>query len=127
MSDLSDHKELAALPRKRIPPLPPTYAKATVGKLIISIIYKYRNDMWYVYGLICKDGSLYIGSTGNLKRRIVEHNSGKSLGIKGRLPCHLEFYLAVKSKHISREIEKYFKTGSGKAIIKKKIFNEPKP
>jgi predicted GIY-YIG superfamily endonuclease len=77
--------------------------------------------MWYVYGLKCSDKSLYIGSTNNLKRRIKEHNDGQSLGIKGRLPCFLEFYIAVKNERISRELEKYLKTGSGKAIIKKRI------
>ena len=79
--------------------------------------------MWCVYGLICKDRSLYIGSTNNLKRRLFEHQSGKSLSIKGRLPCKLEFYVVVKNERIARRLEKYFKTGSGKAILKKRILN----
>ena len=33
--------------------------------------------MWYVYIIECKDGSLYTGITGNLKRRFEEHKSGK--------------------------------------------------
>jgi putative endonuclease len=80
--------------------------------------------MWCVYGLTCKDRSLYIGSTNNLKRRLIEHQSGKSLGIKGRLPCKLEFYVVVKNDHIARRLEKYFKTGSGKAILKNRILTD---
>ena len=80
--------------------------------------------MWYVYGLKCADKSLYLGSTNDLKRRIEEHNSGQSLGIKGGLPCFLEFYIAVKNEKIARRLEKYLKTGSGKAIIKKRILTD---
>lgn len=32
---------------------------------------------YIVYILKCADGSLYTGSTNNLKKRLVEHNSGK--------------------------------------------------
>jgi len=80
--------------------------------------------MWYAYGLKCQDKSLYIGSTNNLKRRLFEHNCGKSKGIKGRSPFVLEFYVAVKSETQARNLEKYFKTGSGKAIVKKRILTE---
>ena len=33
--------------------------------------------MHYFYILLCKDGTLYCGSTKNLKKRIELHNSGK--------------------------------------------------
>lgn len=33
--------------------------------------------MWFVYILLCKDGSLYTGITNNLKKRILEHQKGK--------------------------------------------------
>lgn len=33
--------------------------------------------MWYVYILLCKDKSLYTGATNNLKKRFLEHKSGK--------------------------------------------------
>lgn len=31
----------------------------------------------YVYVLTCADGTLYVGCTNNLKKRLVEHNSSK--------------------------------------------------
>ena len=33
--------------------------------------------MWFVYVLICKDGSFYTGATNNLEKRFAEHKSGK--------------------------------------------------
>jgi putative endonuclease len=33
--------------------------------------------MWYVYILECMDKSLYVGATSDLKRRFLEHKSGK--------------------------------------------------
>lgn len=80
--------------------------------------------MWYVYGLICSDNSLYIGSTNDLKRRIKEHNAGMSAGIKGRLPAKLEFFLAVRTEKKAMQLEKYFKGGSGRAIIRKRILTD---
>ena len=33
--------------------------------------------MWYVYILLCSDGSFYTGSTNNLEKRILDHKNGK--------------------------------------------------
>lgn len=33
--------------------------------------------MWYVYILLCTDGSLYTGVTNKLQKRFLEHKSGK--------------------------------------------------
>lgn len=33
--------------------------------------------MWYVYIVECNDGTLYTGSTNNVKRRIAEHQRGE--------------------------------------------------
>ena len=71
--------------------------------------------MWYVYGLQGVNGHLYIGSTNDLKRRLGEHN-----GQRGEL----KFYVAVNTAKTARSLEKYFKTGSGKAIIKKRILTD---
>jgi len=78
--------------------------------------------MWYVY--IIKSVSsnfIYIGSTNNLKRRIEENNLGISKSTAPYKPFYLEGYVAVKTEQKARSLEKYFKTGSGKAILKKRI------
>ncbi|MBU1118069.1 GIY-YIG nuclease family protein [Patescibacteria group bacterium] len=47
--------------------------------------------MYFVYILLCKDGTFYTGITSNLERRVKEHN-GSKLGAKytkGRRPVKL--------------------------------------
>jgi predicted GIY-YIG superfamily endonuclease len=74
--------------------------------------------MWYVYILRSRtDNNLYIGSTNNMGRRLSEHNSGKVDSTKSRLPFSLEAYVAVKDKAKAIELERYFKTGSGRALL----------
>jgi len=78
--------------------------------------------MWYVYILRSSaDENLYIGSTDNIRRRITEHNSGEVDSTKSRTPFGLEAYIAVKDKTKAIELEQYFKTGSGRALLKKRI------
>ena len=78
--------------------------------------------MWYVYFLKSTPKDyLYIGSTNNLKRRLTEHNSGLVQSTKAYKPLEIEAYVAVRTEMKARELEKYFKTGSGKAILKKRI------
>lgn len=33
--------------------------------------------MWYVYFVLCNDGTLYCGATNNVEKRVNTHNSGK--------------------------------------------------
>lgn len=74
--------------------------------------------MYYVYNLKCKDG-FYIGCTDNLKDRFERHKNGHVPATKNRTPVSLEFYVAVKDKYKAFELEKYLKSGSGRAFIKK--------
>ena len=81
--------------------------------------------MWFVYVLRSKNHPfLYIGYTGDLKRRIEEHNEGLNQSTKYYAPFTLETYVAVTSQTKAIKLEKYFKTGSGKAVLKKRILNE---
>jgi predicted GIY-YIG superfamily endonuclease len=67
------------------------------------------------------DKNLYIGSTNHISRRLDEHNSGKVDSTRNMMPFSLEAYIAVKDKSKAIELEQYFKTGSGKAILQKRI------
>jgi len=77
---------------------------------------------WYTYVLesTTKD-FLYVGSTNDILRRIVEHNEGLVQSTKAYLPFEVVAYVAVRTETKARELEKYFKTGSGKAVLKKRI------
>jgi putative endonuclease len=79
--------------------------------------------MWYVYIIrsTIKNDFIYIGSTNDLKRRFTEYNKGHSKATKPYSPFELEAYIAVKTEKKARNLEKYFKTGSGKAVLNKRI------
>jgi putative endonuclease len=78
--------------------------------------------MWYVYVIKSVDKDFtYIGSTNNLKRRFQEHNEGSSQSTRPYRPSMLLSYIAVQTEEQARKLEQYFKTGSGKAILYKRI------
>ncbi len=60
--------------------------------------------MYYVYVLISKEGESYIGFTNDLRRRMAEHNTGKSLSTKHAV-WRLAYYeaYAVKDDAVRRE------------------------
>lgn len=74
--------------------------------------------MYYVYSLKCKDG-FYVGCTDNIKERLDRHQKGHVPATANRIPLELEFYFATENKYKAFEFEKYLKSGSGRAFIKK--------
>ncbi len=77
------------------------------------------SDMYYVYILRSdSDEKLYKGFTQDLKRRISEHNSGKSGFTRGKGPWKLVYYEAFASKKDARREELFLKSGKGKERIK---------
>ena len=77
--------------------------------------------MYYVYILHCADGQLYTGCTSNLKDRFERHQKGYVPATANRLPVNLEFYFAIKDKYKAFGFEKYLKSGSGRAFVKKHL------
>jgi putative endonuclease len=64
--------------------------------------------MWYVYILLCNDGSYYTGITNNLEKRINTHNLKKGAKYtRGRTPVVLlaSWEYQTKSEVLKREIE----------------------
>ena len=72
------------------------------------------------------DGRIYVGFTENLENRLKEHNSGKTKSTKGFIPWVLFFYKEVETREKARELEKYYKSGCGKELLKT-IFEESGP
>ncbi len=63
--------------------------------------------MYYVYILICADGTYYTGYTTDLVRRLQKHNLGQgSKYTRSRLPVELVYYevLPDKSSSLQREM-----------------------
>ncbi len=80
---------------------------------------------WYVYFLKSVHREfLYVGSTNDIERRISEHINGLVQSTKAYRPLELVAYLAVKNERKARELERYFKAGSGKAILRKRILDD---
>gem|GEM_PF-367201 len=83
---------------------------------------------WYVYLLnSLKRDFIYIGSTNDLQRMLSQHNNGLVQSTRAYKPLEILAYVAVKTERKARELEKYFKTGSGKAILKKRILTDEVP
>jgi predicted GIY-YIG superfamily endonuclease len=80
--------------------------------------------MWYVYFLRLTNGHIYVGSTNDLKRRMLSHNAGRVLSTRSGLPAKLRAYVAVETEAVARQLERYFKSGSGKAVAKKRFLPE---
>ncbi|MEJ0020952.1 MAG: GIY-YIG nuclease family protein [Candidatus Doudnabacteria bacterium] len=73
--------------------------------------------MYYVYVLqSIKDGDKYIGSTNDLKKRLLLHNSGRVFSTRLRTPFELVYYEAYKSEKDARVREHNLKLRS-KAYI----------
>lgn len=79
--------------------------------------------MFYVYILKSEadESRFYIGSTSDLKKRLAEHNLGKSIHTNKFRPWHVKTYLAFSDKKKAAEFEDYLKSSSGRAFAKKRL------
>ncbi|MBI5360391.1 MAG: GIY-YIG nuclease family protein [Planctomycetes bacterium] len=80
--------------------------------------------MWYVYFLRLSNQDIYVGITEDINKRFDQHSKGNVKSTKCYRPLSLCSYIAVPDKQKALELERYFKTGSGKAILKKRIISE---
>lgn len=77
---------------------------------------------WYVYIIICDDGSLYKGHTDNLERRYKEHCLGRGANhTKLHKPVKMVYSEQVASLTEAVSKEKYLKSGIGRQWLKKKL------
>lgn len=87
--------------------------------------------MYYLYIIkSIKDAKLYIGSTGDLRRRLSEHNKGLVQSTKSRTPFELRYYEAFFTEFDARKREASLKK-DGKSLgqLKKEfptVFNKIK-
>ncbi|OHA99934.1 MAG: hypothetical protein A3E94_02115 [Candidatus Zambryskibacteria bacterium RIFCSPHIGHO2_12_FULL_44_12b] len=81
--------------------------------------------MYYTYVLKNhKNERLYTDSTDNLERRMEEHNSGRGgKYTKDNHPFELIYYEAYISYDLARKSERFYKSGIGREVLKKKFGN----
>ena len=75
---------------------------------VVYVLYSKKYDRFYV------------GFTQDLKRRLKEHNSGKTKSTKAYLPWVVVYTERVEERTQARKREKYLKSGVGREFIKKK-------
>ncbi|MHC4441633.1 MAG: GIY-YIG nuclease family protein [Planctomycetota bacterium] len=71
--------------------------------------------MFWVYVLrSLKTGRRYVGSSDNVDRRLVEHNTGQSKSTRHGIPWKVIYTEACKDRSEAVRRERYFKTGRGR-------------
>ena len=77
---------------------------------------------YYVYVLQSeRDHNLYVGHTGDIKKRLEEHNNGKVPATSNRRPLKLIYWEGCLNRQDAMEREKYLKTAWGKKYIKNRL------
>ena len=77
--------------------------------------------MFYVYYLRSTDfpGKTYIGYTHNLKQRLLDHNSGKSIYTKDFKPWKLIGFLGFDQEPKALKFERYLKSNAGRIFLRR--------
>ncbi|MBI3589324.1 MAG: GIY-YIG nuclease family protein [Candidatus Liptonbacteria bacterium] len=71
--------------------------------------------MYFVYIIRSeKDGSYYTGLTGDLERRIREHNKSDTKTTRSKKPWRVIYSERCKTRQKAREREKFLKSGVGR-------------
>ena len=77
--------------------------------------------MFYVYVLTSERGETYIGFSGDLRRRLGEHNAGKNVSTRGR-QWVLTYYEAYRTEKLARDRERILKGhGRSKQALLKRL------
>lgn len=76
--------------------------------------------MFYVYVLTDQNDTLYTGLTRDLKRRLSEHNRGRSFATKGRT-WRCIYYEACLEYEDARRREMYLKKTQGLRMLKLRL------
>jgi predicted GIY-YIG superfamily endonuclease len=81
-------------------------------------------QMRYVYLLQSEafPGQRYVGLTSDLRRRLAEHNAGKSPHTSKYVPWRLVTYVAFSDEQKAEVFERYLKSGSGLAFASRRLW-----
>jgi predicted GIY-YIG superfamily endonuclease len=78
----------------------------------------------YVYLLesLSAPGERYVGVTSDLKKRLAEHNAGKSSHTSKFTPWRVVTYVAFSDQSRAANFERYLKSGSGHAFANNRLW-----
>jgi putative endonuclease len=77
--------------------------------------------MFYVYVLVCGDGTTYTGYTKDIQERMHRHNNKMVPYTASKQPLKLVHYSVFIDKYKAIFFEKYLKSGSGRAFMKRHL------
>lgn len=64
----------------------------------------------------------YVGLTSDLRKRLADHNAGKSFHTSKYPPWRLVTYVAFSDRRKAETFERYLKSGSGHAFARKRLW-----
>ncbi|MBY0433682.1 MAG: GIY-YIG nuclease family protein [Cyclobacteriaceae bacterium] len=79
------------------------------------------DSMYFVYILLCSDGTYYTGCTSDLAERLTRHEKGYVEYTQSRLPVELVYFSSFRNQQKAFSFEKYLKSGSGIAFRNKHL------
>ena len=82
---------------------------------------KTKNIEQFVYILLCSDNKPYTSCTSDIQKRLEGHSNGYVPATKYRRPLNLITYISFTDRIKAFEFEKYLKSGSGRAFLKKRL------
>lgn len=79
--------------------------------------------MYYAYIIrsLSQPEQIYIGATSDLKKRLMDHNSGHSPHTAKFVPWEVACYVAMPDKQRAYDFELYLKSHSGRAFAVKRL------
>jgi putative endonuclease len=80
-------------------------------------------NFFYIYILQSErnEDRFYTGLTGDLRQRLKNHNAGRVLHTAKWRPWRLKAYVAISDRVRAARFERYLKSASGRAFIKKHL------
>jgi predicted GIY-YIG superfamily endonuclease len=108
---------------------PSAWAKAAVRSLGEGRLFTQIRNMTYVYLIesVYAKNRHYVGVTEDLHRRLAAHNRCESPHTSKFAPWNLVAYFAFAQEQTARNFERYLKSGSGKAFLKRHFLTENPP
>jgi predicted GIY-YIG superfamily endonuclease len=85
---------------------------------------KEGRQMFYVYLLQSETfvDQRYVGMASDIKKRISDHNAGKSSHTSKFAPWKLVTYVAFSDEQKARTFDRYLKSGSGHAFARRRLW-----
>jgi len=77
------------------------------------IVYVLESDL--------KSEHYYVGFTEDLESRLIDHNQGKTASTSKYRPWRIKTFISFRDCHKAKAFEKYLKSGSGRAFLKKRL------